>query len=422
MEWQIPTHERIYLRELARRQAEYAALPVMAQRRQVWQDLNDGKPGTPPPIVIETWTFNRDFMPDGIIKCISPAARNIEWRLLEAIRWHELIDDDRVIPGRFTIGWNVNIDALGIEIPRHTIKDSQGFETGYHFDHPIKDLPADRHKLKPATCSVDREGTYRQKAFYEDLLGDLLPVEIRSGVLGDLYLTQRVVHLMGMEAFFTAMYDTPGDVHALMAYLRDNALRVMNWAQAEGLLRLNNDNQQCCGSSSNFTTALPADGYAGAPARLSDMWGASDSQETVGISKEMFHEFCFPYYRDVCQPLGLLYYGCCEPAHVFWDDISQLPHLRKISISRWCDEPFMGEALKGTNIVYSRKPNPNLLGVDVKLNEEAWAAQICQTLRATPGVLKEFLVRDVYTVHGDLSKPHRAVQIARAEIAAAMGA
>ena len=41
-----------------------------------------------------------------------------------------------------------------------------------------------------------------------------------------------------------------------------------------------------------------------------------------------------------------------------WDDLRQLPHLKKVSISRWCDQRFMGEALRGTGIVFSRKPDP----------------------------------------------------------------
>ena len=130
----------------------------------------------------------------------------------------------------------------------------------------------------------------------------------------------------------------------------------------------------------------------------------------------MFHEFCAPYYRDVCEPVGLVYYGCCEPAHPFWDDLKDLPHLKKISISRWCDERFMGEALRGTDIVFSRKPDPNFLSVDVALNEEGWAASIRNTLDATRDVAVEFIVRDVYTVHGNLDKPRRAVEIARREI------
>jgi hypothetical protein len=55
--------------------------------------------------------------------------------------------------------------------------------------------------------------------------------------------------------------------------------------------------------------------------------------------------------------------------HPFWEDIRLLPHLKKVSISRWCNEKFMGEALRGTGIVYSRKPDPRFLGIDVKLDE-----------------------------------------------------
>ena len=143
------------------------------------------------------------------------------------------------------------------------------------------------------------------------------------------------------------------------------------------------------------------------------MWGNANSQETVGVSPELFHEFCFPYYRDVCEPVGLLYYGCCEPAHPFWDDIRRLPHLKKVSISRWCNQRFMGEALQGTDTVFSRKPDPNLLGVDVTLNEENWTSHIHETLEATQGVCVEFIIRDVYTVHGDLDKARRAVALAR---------
>jgi len=404
------------LRELARKQAEYASLPVMQERKRMWRSLNNGEKGTRPPVVIETWTFNRDFMPAGVLRCESAMARDIEWRLLEATRRHELIDDDHVVPSRFTIGWHTSINHIGISIPSHTVKDSQGVETGYHFDHPIKDIAEYRNLLKPAVCSVDREATWRHKAFLEDLIGDFLPVEIRTGVYGDMHLTQRVVHLMGMETFFTAMYDQPDEVHGLMGYLRDNALRVMKWAESEGLLRLNNDNQQMCGSSSCFTDLLPQSDYAGAPARLCDMWASSESQETVGISKAMFHEFCQPYYSAVCEPIGFLYYGCCEPADAFWDDISTLPHLRKVSISKWCSERFMADALRGTPIVFSRKPDPNLLGLDQVLDEEAWRRNIRNTLEVTRDVLVEFLVRDVYTVHGNLQKAKRAVQIAHEEI------
>jgi hypothetical protein len=416
MEWHIPEQERAHLRNLAQKQAEYAALPIMAQRKQMWYDLNDGRPGARPPVVIETWTFDRDFMPAKVFRCVSETGRTIERELVRNVRNHELIDDDKVTPDTFDIGWFEDIDEMGVQIGTERVKDADGIETGYRFLHPIGDLKRDLHLLQPAICRVDRERTMAWKAFLEDLIGDLLPVRIRSRTYGSTMLTHRVVELMGMEAFLLAMYDSPDEVHQLMAFLRDNALRMMRWAEAERLLRLNNGNQDSFGSSYNFTTRLPAPGYNGGPARLCDMWGASNSQETVGISPRMFHEFCFPYYRDVCEPVGLLYYGCCEPAHPFWEDLRQLPHLKKISISRWCNQPFIAEALQGTDIVFSRKPDPNFLSVDVKLDEAAWAAHIRETLDATRGVFVEFIVRDVYTVHGNLDNARRAVQIARREI------
>ena len=416
MTYHIPDNERTYLRELARKQAEYAALPVMAERKQMWYDLNDSRSGVRPPVIIETGTFDRDFLPAGLSRCTSETGRTIERQLLRNIRNHELIDDDKVIPDTFEISWLVDIDELGVKIEREHIKDGQGIETGYRILYSIDDLKNDFHMLKPAVCRVDRQGTEAWKAFLEDLLGDFLPVDIRTGVYGCAMLTHRVIDLMGMEAFFTAMYDTPDEVHNLMAFLRDNALRVMTWAESEGLLRLNNRNQCSFGSSYNFTNRLPAPGANGGAVRLCDMWGNANSQETVGVSPEMFHEFCFPYYRDVCEPVGLLYYGCCEPAHPFWDDLSRLPHLKKISISRWCDERFMGEALQGADIVFSRKPDPNFLSLDETLDEEAWSAHIRETLEATRGVFLEFIIRDVYTLHSELNNARRSVELARREI------
>ena len=416
MDWTLPETERTYLRELARRQAAYAALPVMEQRQRMWYDLNDGRPGARPPVVIETWTFDRDFLPESVFRCTSETGRAIERQLLREVRNHELIDDDKVVPATFDIGWFTTIDQLGVKLDRRVVADSEGVNTGFELIHPIHDLRRDLHLIKPAVCSVDREKTLAWKAFLEGVLGDILPVEIRTGVIGWTGLTSMVVHLMGMEAFFVAMYDYPDEVHQLMGRLRDNALFVMHWAETEGLLRVNNGNQSSFGSSYNFTNRLAGPAGASAPARLGDMWGSAESQETVGINPEMFREFCAPYYRPVCEPMGRLYWGCCEPAHPFWDELRSMPHLKKVSISRWCDQQVLGDALRGSDIVFSRKPNPNLIGVDVTLNEAAWSAHIRETLAATRGVFVEFIIRDVYTVHGNLAKPRRAVELARREI------
>lgn len=73
--------------------------------------------------------------------------------------------------------------------------------------------------------------------------------------------------------------------------------------------------------------------------------------------------------------------------------------------------------LAGKGIVFSRKPNPNLLGVVLQLNEEAWEKEIRKTLELTAGkiITLEFVVRDV-SMHGNIEKTRRAVHIAKHEI------
>ncbi len=419
MAYTLDKTERDYLRRLARRQAEIAALPVMAKRRQQWTDMNDAKPGARPPFAIETWTFDRDFMPESIYQCTSGYGRRLESLFLRNIRHHELLDDDHVCPATLDIGWHFWRNEFGIEIPVRYEKDAEGVVMGYHFDCPIKDLRNGFAMIKPSTFGVNRAATLAEKKFLEDTFSDLLPVALRSGTYGNNSLTQALMRLMGMESFFLAMYDCPDKLHALMALLRDNSIRASRWAEQEGLLELNNGNQCTCGTCFNFTTLLPKQPVAPGKVKLSDMWGVMDSQETVGVSPELFHEFCFPYYRDLADMFGLVYWGCCEPVDPIWElSLSKLPNLKAVSISRWANQRFMAEALAGKGIVYSRKPNPNLLGVGAKLDEAAWAAEIRETLEITAGknIPLEFVVRDVYSVHGDLGKPRRAVEIARREI------
>ena len=141
-----------------------------------------------------------------------------------------------------------------------------------------------------------------------------------------------------------------------------------------------------------------------------------DSQETVGISPQMYEEFIFTCYQKISSQYGLLPYGYCEPVHSIWERcISKLENLRKVSISPWCDEAYMGEQLRGSRGIYNRKPSPNYLGVDRILNEDALRKHIRTTLRAAKDCKMEFTQRDVYTVHNDLNKARRYVEIIREE-------
>ena len=417
-DWTIPPDERVYLRELATRQAEYAALPVMAQRRQQWFDLNDGKSNVRPPFVLEASNFMFELLPDRRYRCESEAGKVIEKELLRYTRPHEVWQDDRVVPGMLDFSWFLDIDEFGPEVRVSLEKalDAEGNAVGYGFNHPITDLARDVKKLKPAVVSVDKDRSLAWKAHVEDVLGDILPV--RLVVVWNDYntLAQRLVHLMGMEAFFIATYEEPDAVHEVMAYLRDNALSIMRQEDELGILGLNNDHQEVWWSGHNYTNRLPPADVDEGHIRWKDRWQATNLQEATGMRPAMASEFLYPYVNEIAKPVGLLYYGCCEAVHQSWDDIRVIPNLAKVSISQWTDEDVMGEALRGTPIVYSRKPNPNYLSVDETLDEDAWAAHIRTTLEAARGCSIELLVRDVYTLHHNLDNARRAADIAQEQI------
>lgn len=76
----------------------------------------------------------------------------------------------------------------------------------------------------------------------------------------------------------------------------------------------------------------------------------------------------------------------------------------------------MGERLRGSKVIYHRKPSPNFLGVDETLNEEAFREHIRKSLSAARGCKMEITQRDVYTIHHNIPKARRFVEIIRQEI------
>jgi hypothetical protein len=164
--------------------------------------------------------------------------------------------------------------------------------------------------------------------------------------------------------------------------------------------------------SYGFTKELPKT-QSDSP-QLQDLWVNINSQESVGISPDMFGEMIFPHYKRLAEAFGLAYYGCCEPVHDVWDEyISTIPNLRKVSISPWCNEEIMAEKLCGQKVIYSRKPSPNFIGVDKELDGVAFRAYIKKTVDLTNNCKTEFIFRDIYTLKGNAGKVKTAVEIVR---------
>ncbi|WP_105614608.1 uroporphyrinogen decarboxylase/cobalamine-independent methonine synthase family protein [Vallitalea okinawensis] len=408
----ITQEERHYLRELAKKQLEYANLSIMDERKKLWYAHN-GLKGERPVIVMEMDTFKRDLLP--AFKCHSKAAIEIEKNLLIPIINHELIDDDKVVPNYYTVYSKIHINEFDFNIRKQYAVDATGREVGFTQEHPIKNLPVDLPQLKHSTYHVDREYTYAWKSFVEEVIGDILPVKLKNDKLKWHVVPSRmIVDLMGLENMMYAMMDYPEELHQLYEFIKNDILNFIKWQEKEGLLSLNNKNDYAGAGSYGFTNELPSNDFDKTQlVTTKDIWVNMNSQESVGISSSMYGEFIFPYYRDLAKEFGLVYYGCCEPVHDIWDDyISKLPNLRKVSVSPWCNEEFMGNALKGENIIYSRKPSPNFIGVG-QFDEVEFKEHISHTLNAAKGCHLEIIFRDIYTLSGEKDKPRKAVKILR---------
>lgn len=405
---------RNYLRDLAKKQLEYAHLPIMAERRRRWLAHN-ALQETRPMVVMESGGFARDLCPPP--RCTGEAGY-LEAKLQLAIANHELVDDDQVISPWFNLGfgWDMEIKLFDHEFQEVRATDSHGGSVAHQVIPLLTDLEAEFHKIKPSVFHVNREKTLARQRFAEDIFGDILPVRLVNDRINWMVLPSNLIceRILGMENFLLQLMDAPERMKQLFGFVRDDLLRIVRWMESEGLLTLNNDNVVAGAGSFGFSDELPQtpEGRAGRP-RLRDLWINMNSQETVNISPAMFEEFVFPSYRDLAAEFGLVYFGCCEPVHSIWDRcIRHLPNLRKVSISPWCDEIIMGEQLRGSRVIYSRKPHPRFLGVG-QFDAAAFREHITHTLKCAQGCHLEIIFRDIYTLCGDKGRAGQAMDIVR---------
>ena len=409
---EITSRDKATLRDLAHKQQEYAHSERNLNNQLEWYRHHHFEKGRPM-IHLELNTFSQEVIPKRL-QCETEIGRRIETSLYESFLNLELFGDDKVVPDYFPIYWDTYFNLFDLQIKVIHTADANGGGLGHQFQHVISDLEQDVLKLKPSTYGVNRETTQQYRNIVDESIGDILPTKMQMGALYAVP-TQKLVHMMGMENMLLSMYDYPDLLKDVMNKTADDYIAYFKWLEKEELLLSTTANQHLGQGSWCFTEELPS--RKDTPLKTEEVWGFLDSQETIGISPDMYDEFIFPCYEKISKVYGLLSYGCCEPVHPMWEkNLSKLSNLRKLSISPWCDENYMGEQLKGKKIVYHRKPSPNYLGVNPVLDETAFRKHIQTTLKAARGCQLEITQRDVYTIHNNEQKANRYIQIIRDEI------
>ena len=400
----IETSEREYLRDLAKKQLEIANSEEMQKKEALWYAHNDCKTREPV-VTLERGTFNREFEHLWKPVCKTDAARGLEYYFHSNMVQYEYIHDDTVMPKEFAVGIWAWLKPFNIDVRRSR---SIGETYAYAVDHEIKDLKEDYHKLQKSPRGCNFENSVKHKEFVEDIIGDILPA--RLAFTPCVSLAQNIYGLMGLETMMYSMYDYPELFHEMMQTLTDEYIALWDYVEENNYVRPNNFNVGVPQGTYGFSNELPRtkDGNY----NLGDIWGYMDSQETSEISPDMYNEFFFPYYKKISERFGWFSYGCCEGVSSIWEDsVSKYENLKKVSISEWCNEEYIGDKLRGTNIIYHRKPFPNFLAVDKEFDVKGFSEHIEKTLKAAKGCYLEFSYRDVYSLQGDIYRGKKVAKV-----------
>ena len=398
----IQEKDRQILRELARKQLEYANSAKNEEILRKWDALAKGRRETPTVRLLFSNFTHEVITPR--LKCEGQIARDMEASLLRTLVGRELFDDDTPISPTYDIAWATHAYPFGIK-PKLTKTDGMGF----HIEPQIEDLGEDMDKLRGGSFGVDREATQKRIAYAEDVFGDILPVRmIQPSLTGS--ITNPLVQLMSMETYYFSMYDYPDELHEVMEMSTALYEKYYDFLEKEGLLLPTHGISPLAQESFAFNSELPTENVT----KTTQCWGFLESQETTAVSPEVFGEFVFPYQDRLVKRYGLLSYGCCERVDAIWPDyLSKWKNLRKLSVSPFNNEEQVGEFLRGSNVVYYSKPRAEYVTNPGPLDEDALRQYFKGVCHAASGCLFEMAQREVGTIYGDYNRGRRYVEIAR---------
>lgn len=401
----IEQNDRLILRELARKQVEYANSPKNAQILRKWEALAKGR--REEPIVRLLCSNFRHEVLEPRLQCVGEKAREIEMTLLDTMSGRELFDDDTPISPTFDVKWETWVSPYGIE---PIVKREPGRkQMGYHIEPVIEDLEAEFDKLYGGRFGVDREKTLKWSEVVDDVIGDILPIRmVMPSLTGK--LTNTLVLLMNMESLFLSMYDCPDKLHEAMDMATTMYEKFYDFLEQEKLLLPTCGISPLNQESFAFNSELPTDEVS----KTTQCWGFLESQEMTAVSPQTFGEFVFPYQDRLVKRFGLLSYGCCERVDAIWPDyLSKWDKLRKLSVSPFNNETQVGEYLRGSRVVYYSKPRAELLTNPGSLDEDALKHYFKGVCQAASGCLFEMAQREAGTIYGDPTRGHRYVEIAK---------
>jgi len=404
------------LRELARRYAEIAVRPVQEQRRELWRRHFSLKP-TRPPVLVTYGMWNvwcRETFSDARMECADPLYRELErWLRMEV--FHDGIGDDYICEP-----W-VPVPAVH-ETPGGIYGEAWGVDTGHiesgtaggawRAKPPIVEWE-DMAKLRVPHHAIDEEATRRRLSRLHDAIGDIVELDLQRGPIlsefaGDISTT--VVGLRGLEQIMVDMYESPEELHELLAFLRDGVLANQREAEEAGDITLTVQRNQAMPYAEDLEapTANSGSRWRG------ELSGFFAAQEYTLISPDFHEEFLLRYQTPIMEKYGLIHYGCCEDLTRKIDMLRAISNLRSIAVTPTADVRACAEQI-GRDYAISWRPNPTD-AVCAGWDAERIRRVVSEGRDACRGGIYHIHLKDVETVQGDPSRLKRWSELTRSVV------
>ena len=396
------------LRPLAEKVCQISCSRRMDEIRQAWKRVNALEPIRPVFFCDPENGWN-EIITEAEMRCSGVLARRWEMALRKKIFCNDEMQDDTPVELFFDVPYTVKPDDWGLSV---TFEKTQ-IDGSAHWDSPVKDYESDLEQVNLRMPQIDWETTNACLSETERVLGDILSVRLKGTWWWSLGVTMPFVFLRGLENLMYDFYDYPDEAKELLSRISSGFLRKLDWLEQRGLLSLNNDATYVGSGGYGFTDKLPGKDYAGT-VRCKDMWGFTESQETVGVSSELYEAFIFPYEKPIMERFGLTCYGCCEPVNSRWDVIKRHSNLRRVSCSPWADYEKMAESLK-RDFIFSMKVNPSDIAL-AKPDFRQIRAKLHRDLEITKDCVVEIIMKDNHTIANCPDNVIRWCRIAREEI------
>ena len=386
--------DTLSLRELGRAYADAAALPIHAEKADLWRRLNRLEAVRPLVWINEVPWHEMNVDDELTLRCEDPLARGVETHLRQSLYQWRHFPGDMVLDPVLYSPYVFSDTGYGYE---QDIRSS-GMEMGAVDFIPHITSMADVERISTPQITPDWEATARNYQRLAETFDGVLPVEKRGVVHEWCAAWDNLVRWYGIQELYTDMTDKPDLVRESARRYMAAANARLDQLEALGLLSASNNNFRVGSGGLGITDQLPQPDCDPAHVRPRDQWGTATGQIFSEVSPAMHEEFCLQFERPYLERFGLSCYGCCEPLHRKVGILRTVNNLRRISMSPFIDLETAAEAV-GADFVFSSKPNPAYLAGEA-FHPDHVRAHLGEILERTRGCRVELILKDVHTLRG----------------------